>query len=48
MKSQHGLLLDHVYTGKMMQAVFEEIKTGRFARGSRVLAIHTGGLQGAL
>lgn len=47
MKERHNLPLDHVYTGKLFWAVMQEIEKGRFERGSTVLAIHTGGLQGA-
>lgn len=43
MKLQHGLVLDHVYTGKMMFALWEEIMSGTIARGTTVLALHTGG-----
>ena len=39
--------LDPVYTGKMMFGLFEMIKTGRIRPGQRVLAIHSGGIQGA-
>ena len=45
-KRQTGIPLDPVYTGKMMCALLEDIRAGRVAKGSRVLAIHTGGLQG--
>ncbi len=38
--------LDPVYTGKMVFGVMKEIATGRFTEGSRILLIHTGGLQG--
>jgi 1-aminocyclopropane-1-carboxylate deaminase len=48
MKERHNLPLDHVYTGKLMWAVMEEIEKGRFPRGATVLALHTGGLQGSL
>jgi 1-aminocyclopropane-1-carboxylate deaminase len=48
MKEWHNLPLDHVYTGKLMWAVVKEIEKGRFQRGSTVLALHTGGLQGSL
>ena len=41
-----GVPLDPVYTGKMMYGIFEEIRSGRLREGSRILAIHTGGLQG--
>ena len=37
---------DFVYTGKMFFAVEEMIKDGIFEPGSRLLVIHTGGLQG--
>jgi 1-aminocyclopropane-1-carboxylate deaminase len=45
-RSGLSLPLEQVYTGKMMWALFEEIRNGRIALGSRVLALHTGGLQG--
>lgn len=44
--SLHQIPLDPVYTGKMMYGVIEMIKQGFFPKGSRILAIHTGGLQG--
>jgi len=47
MKAEHNLPLDHVYTGKLMWAVMEEIKRKQFARGTTILALHTGGLQGS-
>jgi 1-aminocyclopropane-1-carboxylate deaminase len=40
------LPLDHVYTGKMFFGVIDLIRKGYFTRGSTVLALHTGGLQG--
>ncbi|POY35278.1 1-aminocyclopropane-1-carboxylate deaminase [Solitalea longa] len=43
-----GLLLDHVYTGKMMYALFDLIKKDYFKPGSNILTIHTGGLTGLL
>jgi 1-aminocyclopropane-1-carboxylate deaminase/D-cysteine desulfhydrase-like pyridoxal-dependent ACC family enzyme len=46
MKMQHNLPLDTVYTGKLMSAVLKEAERGRFSRGTTVLALHTGGLQG--
>ncbi len=39
--------LDHVYTGKLLYAIFREIEKGTFSKGTTLLAIHTGGLQGA-
>jgi len=38
--------LDQVYTSKMMFGLFDLIGKGSFKKGSKVLAIHTGGLQG--
>ncbi|KZY45077.1 MULTISPECIES: 1-aminocyclopropane-1-carboxylate deaminase/D-cysteine desulfhydrase [unclassified Oleiphilus] len=43
---EHGLVLDPVYTGKMMYGLAEYIHQGRIQAGARVLAVHTGGLQG--
>ena len=37
---------DFVYTGKMVYAVNEMIKEDFFPRGSNILMIHSGGLQG--
>jgi 1-aminocyclopropane-1-carboxylate deaminase len=39
---------DFVYTGKMMFGVFDLINKNYFPRESRILCIHTGGLQGNL
>lgn len=41
-----GILLDPVYTGKMMFGIFDLLKKGYFKENSRILAVHTGGLQG--
>ncbi len=41
-----GVRLDPIYTGKMMWAVYRLALSGFFRRGSQVVAIHTGGLQG--
>ena len=38
--------LDPVYTGKMMFGVMDLIKKNHFPKNSKVLIIHTGGLQG--
>ena len=43
---QTKILLDPVYTGKMIFGLLEDIKRGAFEKGSVILAIHTGGLQG--
>ena len=43
---QTGLSLDAVYTGKMMFGIFDLIAQGYFPAGKRIIAVHTGGLQG--
>lgn len=45
-KSETAIPLDPVYTGKMMFGIMDLIKNGFFEKGSKILAIHTGGLQG--
>ena len=45
-KSLHNLPLDPIYTGKMLYGIIDLIKKDYFPRGSKILAIHTGGLQG--
>ena len=43
---QTGVVLDGVYTGKMLYGICADIKNGIIPEGSRILAIHTGGVQG--
>ncbi|WP_299289457.1 pyridoxal-phosphate dependent enzyme [uncultured Mucilaginibacter sp.] len=43
-----GILIDPVYTGKMLFAIFDLAKKGYFKPGSKILAIHTGGTFGLL
>lgn len=43
---KYEIPLDPVYTGKMMYGIFEMIENGEVKSGTRLLAIHTGGLQG--
>jgi len=45
-KDKNEIQLDPVYTGKMMYGVMDLIQKGFFPKGSKILAIHTGGLQG--
>jgi 1-aminocyclopropane-1-carboxylate deaminase len=45
-KEKYGIPLEPIYTGKMMQKVFELIDEGYFPENSKVLCFHTGGLQG--
>ena len=41
-----GVPLEPLYTGKALLALKQQIETGRFAPGNRLIFIHTGGLQG--
>lgn len=45
-KTMNNIQLDPVYTGKMMYGIFDLIDKNYFPKGSKILAIHTGGLQG--
>ncbi|MBT8395095.1 MAG: 1-aminocyclopropane-1-carboxylate deaminase/D-cysteine desulfhydrase [Flavobacteriaceae bacterium] len=45
-KKNTGIPLDPVYTGKMLFGIFDMINADFFPKGSKILAIHTGGLQG--
>ncbi|MDO5979738.1 1-aminocyclopropane-1-carboxylate deaminase/D-cysteine desulfhydrase [Flavivirga spongiicola] len=45
-KKTNAIPLDPVYTGKMMFGVFDLINKDYFKKDSKILAIHTGGLQG--
>lgn len=38
--------LDPIYTGKMLFGILDLIKNNYFSAGSKILAIHTGGIQG--
>lgn len=38
--------LDPIYTGKMMQKIFDLVEKDFFPKGSKILTFHTGGLQG--
>lgn len=42
----YGILLDPLYNGKMMFGLMKKIEENYFKKNSRILAIHTGGLQG--
>ncbi|MCS5491232.1 1-aminocyclopropane-1-carboxylate deaminase/D-cysteine desulfhydrase [Algoriphagus limi] len=41
-----GIVLDPVYTGKMLFGLWDLIKKGYFPKGSKILVIHSGGIQG--
>lgn len=45
-KQKTQIPLDPIYTGKMMFGLYQMIKLDTFAPGTKILAIHTGGLQG--
>ncbi len=45
-KRDHNISLDPIYTSKMMFGVFDLINNNYFSKGARILAIHTGGIQG--
>ena len=45
-KFETSIPLDPIYTGKMIFGILDLIKLGRFSKGTKILAIHTGGLQG--
>lgn len=41
-----GVALEPLYTGKLLLALREAVESGAVARGSRLVALHSGGLQG--
>lgn len=43
---KQNIPLDFIYTGKMLYGIYDLAKKGYFTKGSKILAIHTGGLQG--
>lgn len=43
---EHQIHLDPIYTGKMMFGIMNLIENNYFPANSKILAIHTGGLQG--
>lgn len=43
---EFGIPLDPIYTGKMVAGFFDLVQKDQFAPGSKILLIHTGGLQG--
>jgi len=45
-KEKYNLVLDPIYTSKMLFGIDDLIKNNYFKKGTRILAIHTGGLQG--
>lgn len=45
---RYSIRLDPVYTAKMLYGLLQDIDAGKFAPGTRILALHTGGLQGVV
>lgn len=45
-EKNNAVPLDNIYTGKMLFGIYDLIKKGVFKKGSTIIAIHTGGLQG--
>lgn len=45
-KKEHNIPLDPVYTGKLMFGVIKMIEGNYFKKKTKILVIHTGGLQG--
>ena len=45
-KISNNIELDYIYTGKMMFGIMDLINKNYFPENSRILVIHTGGLQG--
>ncbi len=45
-RRDYGIQLDPVYTGKLIYGIFDLARKNYFSKNTRILAIHTGGLQG--
>lgn len=45
-RQQTGILLDPIYTSKMLFGVYDMLAKGEFMPGCTIVAVHTGGLQG--
>lgn len=45
-RDQHDIALEPTYTGKAAYALYSAIRTGKIPDGTRILLLHTGGLQG--
>jgi len=45
-KDETGIPLDPIYTGKMLFGIVDLIRKDYFKKGSKIIAVHTGGLQG--
>lgn len=47
-EAEYGIPLEQIYTGKMLMGLTELIAKGYFPAGSKLLVIHTGGMQGKI
>jgi 1-aminocyclopropane-1-carboxylate deaminase len=47
-EKEFNLPLDLIYTAKMMYGIFDLVQKGFFKKGSAILILHTGGLQGRI
>lgn len=47
-EQKHQILVEQVYTGKMIFGLYDLIGKDYFKRGSTLVAVHTGGMQGRL
>ncbi len=45
-EKRNNVLIEQVYTGKMLYGIYDLARQGYFSDGATVVAIHTGGLQG--
>jgi 1-aminocyclopropane-1-carboxylate deaminase len=46
--AETGILIDPIYTGKMLYAIYDMAAKDQFKHGSKILAIHSGGIWGLL
>ena len=44
----NNIMLDQVYTGKMKYGLYDMIRKNHFPKGSKIIMLHTGGLQGRI
>ncbi|MDC9728283.1 MAG: pyridoxal-phosphate dependent enzyme [Methyloprofundus sp.] len=45
-EDRHSIPLEPIYTGKMLYGIYDLIHQGYFQAGQKIIAVHTGGLQG--
>lgn len=45
-EQKNGVILEQVYTGKMLYGMYDFARQGYFPQGATVVVVHTGGLQG--